>query len=1003
MPVTTFQSIVSAQTVGTADIDKLASSFDKLSGSIDNATANSNKLAQHPGFDDFAQKLKQGIQDPLGAAGNAVEGLLTTLGPMGTGIAAAGGAFVAAGVAIFGAAKSLGEWGIAIQNVELRTGLSAKEIGQFSFAAKAAGQDVSIFERLMRGLTSAMEDNSPKGEKARATLRGFGVDIAAVRNGSASTADVLGKVSDGLNALPTQFERNKAAIDLFKRAGIEALPVLLELRSSLKTASDNDFGFTESEVASAKAYAIQVGVIEQKWANIVRHMKEAIVAPAAGFLGTWAGDPKNKDFWDNAKARGYSLGAMSGTDFTVPGGFDAYRGGNLGNVPTLGPRTAPPGYGQGESLPMGAGNIGPRWNGWDPGTIGNALMAQQQKADRDRLDAQIAGVMAPSTTEDQLKEVQRKLAESKLEPGVSSASDISAYQQLSAQKDDLENQIRNGKLANGIMQTFLDTLDQIAKKVEDINSKYTTDLLTGGSKLYGTDSGLIPGFAQGDIDAFENANLNRSVGRSLIRGRFDPVPDMSADVASGYYNQIAGQVDYRALNNDRDTARRGISLYSGQASLAGVSQTSQIQDTYNLRVQYAAQERKDLTDLANLKALEAGKEEEAEKMRSEAISDEHQKLFDADMERAQALLQIANQQKQGFQSFATGAFRSIVSGARSKEGAGASLDKFLEGQLMDLADKVVSNGAGAAWGSISKAIPNLSGVPMIGQLFQGTALGGVVNPQKVSTDLNTSATIDNTAALHMFTSNMGGPGGGGGGSGMGFGFSPAWGGSSTNGGGGGGPDIITSGGDGPLGDINWGSINPMTTPSTAGPQFGLGNALGIGGAVAGGAMGIYSGIKSGGAQGDLEAAGSAAGMVGGIMSQLGALSSTLSTTLGPIGMALGAGLGLASLFLGDPKSDRQTAETNTIMAARYTAPTPTNYTMDTSGTSSSMNVMGGFQPGQASPNAAPLIQVIMPVQTMSSQSFIESGPQLAASLSTVLESNLSARFSTALRNTVGVQ
>ena len=50
---------------------------------------------------------------------------------------------------------SLGEYGTHIKDVELRTGLTAKEVGQFSFAARVAGQDVQIFERMMRGLTMA--------------------------------------------------------------------------------------------------------------------------------------------------------------------------------------------------------------------------------------------------------------------------------------------------------------------------------------------------------------------------------------------------------------------------------------------------------------------------------------------------------------------------------------------------------------------------------------------------------------------------------------------------------------------------------------------------------------------------------------------------------------------------------------------------------------------------------------------------------------------------------
>jgi hypothetical protein len=51
---------------------------------------------------------------------------------------------------------------------------SALNCAEFGFAARAVGQDISIVERLMRGLSQAADDNSREGEKARATLRGMG-------------------------------------------------------------------------------------------------------------------------------------------------------------------------------------------------------------------------------------------------------------------------------------------------------------------------------------------------------------------------------------------------------------------------------------------------------------------------------------------------------------------------------------------------------------------------------------------------------------------------------------------------------------------------------------------------------------------------------------------------------------------------------------------------------------------------------------------------------------
>ena len=135
-------------------------------------------------FEGFGEKIKQFIESPLAGAKSAVTSLLTAMGPFGGAIAA--GVTVLTGIALAGfeAAKSLGEYGVRIRDVELRTGLTAKEVGQFGFAARAAGQDTTIFERMMRGLSEAADDTSKEGEKARTTLQRIGVTMVDAHTGA---------------------------------------------------------------------------------------------------------------------------------------------------------------------------------------------------------------------------------------------------------------------------------------------------------------------------------------------------------------------------------------------------------------------------------------------------------------------------------------------------------------------------------------------------------------------------------------------------------------------------------------------------------------------------------------------------------------------------------------------------------------------------------------------------------------------------------------------------
>ena len=180
-----------------ADHDRLIKKLGDEQGMIDRVTAAyATMIAAESGggagrWQQFGDAVKSGVRNPLQAASGAVTGFLEKLGPVGIAVSAGATALVAFGAAAFGAMKSMGEYGVSVKDAELRIGLTAKEVGQFGFAARAAGQDISVFERMMRGLTEAVEDDSEKGENACGWLKRFGVDLGEVRNGTVSKSQVL--------------------------------------------------------------------------------------------------------------------------------------------------------------------------------------------------------------------------------------------------------------------------------------------------------------------------------------------------------------------------------------------------------------------------------------------------------------------------------------------------------------------------------------------------------------------------------------------------------------------------------------------------------------------------------------------------------------------------------------------------------------------------------------------------------------------------------------------
>lgn len=201
--------------------------------------------------------------------------------PLVLGSIAAGLAAVA--TAGYLSAKSLASFGVEVKDVELRTGLSAREVAQFTFAAKAVGQDVTVTERLMRGLSQALGDMSPAGEKARRTLADLGVDTTDVNGQLKPTGQLLLEISRAFEHLPPGVKLSKDALDLFKRVGIDTIPFLKELRSNVDYFDAHGLPSpTQKQIDEWADYQKTIaaaGTVFDDW------MRKAKAFAAGGFIG----------------------------------------------------------------------------------------------------------------------------------------------------------------------------------------------------------------------------------------------------------------------------------------------------------------------------------------------------------------------------------------------------------------------------------------------------------------------------------------------------------------------------------------------------------------------------------------------------------------------------------------------------------------------------------------------------------------------------------------------
>lgn len=306
--VTRFTGIAEAQTVGAADLDKLATGFHKLSESIDKSGKKAGETQSR--FDRFAESVKTGIQNPLQAAGHAAESFLKSLGPIGAGlgIAAAGmGVLTKIG---WDGAKALAAYGSSVDDLSLQLGTSKQEAAQFQFALRRVNADAGGFLTVIRQLSRGLSDYGTEGKAAREALKSLGIQARDSSGNLRPVPRILVEISAALKSTADVSRRNTLAMDLLGRSALQLLPDLLDLSEGLDRAKAIGWGPTDADLARFSRYEKQVGELEQQWEQFKRTMLEPAVGTVTFVLrtvteGGAAGSPETAG-WQGAASAGES-------------------------------------------------------------------------------------------------------------------------------------------------------------------------------------------------------------------------------------------------------------------------------------------------------------------------------------------------------------------------------------------------------------------------------------------------------------------------------------------------------------------------------------------------------------------------------------------------------------------------------------------------------------------------------------------------------------------------
>lgn len=370
MGSTNFPLSINTSVSGAGDAEKLASAMNNIANSLDKATekAKSSKTE----FDQFAARIKEAIQNPLQAAGNAAEAFLTKIGPIGAGLSLAGAAAAVAGKQIFDLVSAMGKVSEQQINAAERIGVSVGQYQQFSAAAQIAGVNIGALEGGMRKLSEALAGNAEDGEKGKRILKQLGVNAFDAYGQLRPMASVITEIGAAIAKLPNIAEQQRAITALFGRGGAELLPLFKDLPRLQEEVKALGVGLNDNLTKELSKIDDEIDKLDIRWSQL----KKNFAAGVAITVRVLSGDSSNISYEDRVR-----MGL-----FYAPGGIPGGAtdtGVGLSTVPA--PNRAPTSA-QADALITSLNSM---WSkqAWDKySSSGNSVLALEARLAKQRQD-----------------------------------------------------------------------------------------------------------------------------------------------------------------------------------------------------------------------------------------------------------------------------------------------------------------------------------------------------------------------------------------------------------------------------------------------------------------------------------------------------------------------------------------------------------------------------------------------------------------------------------------
>jgi hypothetical protein len=221
-----------------------------------------------------SEKDVQGLGKTIGRESKSWQDQFKDVGK----VMAGAGATITAALGL--ATKSFVKTGSELNDLSLKTGISAKALAGLKYAAEQSGGSLNSIETAVRSLGNIMSDAGDDMETAQRSLNKLGLSVASLQG--LNPEQQFLKIANAIAQIPDPMMRSALAVDLFGRSGTDMLPMLSEGAAGLQRMMEAGVkltGWTDEGAESADTLGDSFGTLKTASSGLFNVIGESL-APA---------------------------------------------------------------------------------------------------------------------------------------------------------------------------------------------------------------------------------------------------------------------------------------------------------------------------------------------------------------------------------------------------------------------------------------------------------------------------------------------------------------------------------------------------------------------------------------------------------------------------------------------------------------------------------------------------------------------------------------------------